>query len=114
MTSLTVTIVFAAALLLKLGLELWLIGRQVRHVARHREALPPAFAGVVSLEAHRKALVALIDGLERRGKRLAIVSAPAKGMTLLNYCRLGPERLKASAQILRTSFAVSTRTASQP
>jgi len=35
----------------------------------------------------------LLHRLKREGKRIAAVSAPAKGMTLLNYCRLGPEIL---------------------
>ncbi|MCK6423811.1 MAG: M48 family metallopeptidase [Burkholderiaceae bacterium] len=84
MTSLTVTIVFAAALLLKLGLELWLIGRQVRHVARHREALPPAFAGVVSLEAHRKAA----DYTLAR-QRLQVIALTWGALVLLGWTLLG-------------------------
>ena len=47
------------------------------------------FADAVS--ANRDALRELIYGLKREGARLALLSAPAKGMTLLNYCRFGPE-----------------------
>lgn len=36
-------------------------------------------------------LVSLLRNLRGRGKTIAVVSTPAKGMTLLNYCRIGPE-----------------------
>ena len=49
------TLAFTVALVTSLGLRLWLSSRQIRHVARHREDLPAAFAGTVSAEAHRKA-----------------------------------------------------------
>jgi STE24 endopeptidase len=35
--------------------QFWLATRQMRHVAQHREQVPPAFAGTVTAEAHRKA-----------------------------------------------------------
>jgi SAM-dependent methyltransferase len=44
--------------------------------------------------ANRIELQALLHDLRRDGKRIVAVSAPAKGMTLLNYCRLGPETLE--------------------
>lgn len=50
-----------------------------------------AFAARVA--ANRSDLVWLLHGLKHEGKRIAGVSAPAKGMTLLNYCRIGPELL---------------------
>ncbi len=53
--SLLLTLAFGAALLAGLGTRYWLATRQVRHVARHREAVPPAFAATVSLAAHQKA-----------------------------------------------------------
>ncbi len=40
---------------------------------------------------HRIELLRLLQNLKHRGKNIAIVSAPAKGMTLLNYARIGPE-----------------------
>ena len=42
---------------------------------------------------NRSELVRLLHNLKSGGKRIAAVSAPAKGMTLLNYCRIGPELL---------------------
>ena len=49
------TLVFALALVASLGLRAWLASRQVRHVARHRDAVPGPFQGTVDLAAHRKA-----------------------------------------------------------
>lgn len=46
---------FAVVLLLSLLLRLWLASRQIRHVARHREAVPAPFAGRISLSAHQRA-----------------------------------------------------------
>ncbi len=49
------TLIFLALLALGTGLQLWLATRQIRHVRAHRDAVPAAFAGRVTLEAHRKA-----------------------------------------------------------
>ena len=43
--------------------------------------------------ANRSELLWLLHNLKHQGKRIAGVSAPAKGMTLLNYCHIGPELL---------------------
>src|SRR4051812_48533738 len=51
----TLTLAFAAFLLAGLAVKFWLSTRQVRHVAQHRDAVPPPFAGTVSLTAHQKA-----------------------------------------------------------
>jgi STE24 endopeptidase len=51
----TLTLVFAAALLASLGLKFWLATRQMRHVAAHRNAVPPAFAATITLAAHQRA-----------------------------------------------------------
>jgi STE24 endopeptidase len=51
----TLTLAFAAFLLASLAVKFWLSTRQVRHVALHRDAVPAAFAGTVSLAAHQKA-----------------------------------------------------------
>lgn len=39
--------------------------------------------------ANRDELASLLSSLKSQGKRIAGVSAPAKGMTLLNYCGIG-------------------------
>lgn len=55
MTSWSWTLLFAVALIVSLLLQAWLATRQARHVARHRDTVPAAFAATVDLEAHRKA-----------------------------------------------------------
>jgi len=45
------------------------------------------------VENHRKELMRLLHYLKRQGKTIAVISAPAKGMTLLNYCHIGPEHI---------------------
>ena len=51
----TLTLVFAAALVASLGLKFWLATRQMRHVATHRDTVPPAFAETITLAAHQRA-----------------------------------------------------------
>ena len=46
---------FVVALVLSTLLKLWLVSRQIRHVATHRDQVPPAFAGSVRLQAHQRA-----------------------------------------------------------
>ena len=50
----TITLLFAAALLLSLVAKFWLATRQMRHVAAHRDQVPAAFVTTVTLEAHRR------------------------------------------------------------
>jgi len=40
------------------------------------------------VEKNRKELVSLLFSLRAKGKKIAAVGAPAKGMTLLNYCHI--------------------------
>lgn len=42
---------------------------------------------------NREALRALLTNLKQSGSKIVAVSAPAKGMTLLNYCSLGTDFL---------------------
>jgi STE24 endopeptidase len=77
------TLAFAVALLSSLVTRYWLATRQVRHVARHRDAVPAAFASTVSLAAHQKAAdytlaKARIDLLE-----IALGAAVLLGWTLI-------------------------------
>jgi STE24 endopeptidase len=53
--SFALTLAFTAALVASLLLRFWLATRQVRHVARHRAAVPSAFSGTVTLAAHQRA-----------------------------------------------------------
>jgi hypothetical protein len=45
------------------------------------------------VKRNRSELTWLLHSLKREGKRIVGVSAPAKGMTLLNYCRIGNDWL---------------------
>lgn len=47
--------VFVIALAGAVSLQWWLNRRQLQHIARHRAAVPAAFADRISLEAHQKA-----------------------------------------------------------
>ena len=49
------TLAFSAFLVASLAVKFWLSTRQVRHVAQHRDGVPPLFARIVSLPAHQKA-----------------------------------------------------------
>lgn len=55
MTSSSFTALFLVALGAGLLTRLWLARRQMRHVAAHRDAVPPAFGAIIGLDAHRKA-----------------------------------------------------------
>ncbi len=83
------------------SLRLWLCGQEERaeHVdsiraLMHEEraagltesACYERFAGEV--EQSRAALVELLNDLQRQGRSIAAYGAPAKGNTLLNYCRI--------------------------
>lgn len=46
-----------------------------------------------SVQNNRENLTWMLKSIKHKGKRIAAVSAPAKGMTLLNYCRIGPDVL---------------------
>jgi SAM-dependent methyltransferase len=45
------------------------------------------------VENNRSQLSWMLQTIKQKGQRIAGVSAPAKGMTLLNYCRIGNETL---------------------
>ena len=49
------TVLFSVALVASLLLKFWLTSRQVRHVAGHRDTVPPAFRQTVTLGAHQRA-----------------------------------------------------------
>ena len=53
--SLVFTLVFATALVASLVTRFYLASRQVRHVIRHRDQVPGAFADTIALASHQKA-----------------------------------------------------------
>lgn len=58
--------------------------------------------------AHRTELIALLHSLKAKGASLVGVSAPAKGMTLLNYCHIGPELLDFMTEKSRLKIGLYT------
>ncbi|MDP2593796.1 MAG: methyltransferase domain-containing protein, partial [bacterium] len=62
-----------------------------RDVGLTSEAAHHAFAK--KIETNKKKLLELLASLRAAGKRIAGYSAPAKGNTLLNYYRIGPDTL---------------------
>jgi SAM-dependent methyltransferase len=45
------------------------------------------------VEAHRKDFVAMLQDLRKKGNRIAGLTFPARAVTLLNFCGIGPETL---------------------
>ena len=74
---------FAAALGLGLLLRFWLSSRQIRHVAQHREHVPAAFAGTISLAAHQKAADYTLAKARLGLLEMALGAAVLLGWTLL-------------------------------
>ncbi len=84
------SLVFLALLGASLATQLWLARRHVRHVARHRAAVPAAFADKILLSAHQKAAdytlakvrFGRVDGLI--GAALLVVWTLGGGLELLD------------------------------
>lgn len=107
------TLAFAAALVTGLGVKFWLASRQIRHVARHRDEVPAAFASTVSLAAHQKAAGYTITKARLGLLELAFGAAVLLAWTLLGgldalnqawLAALGPGMAQQLA--LLASFAV--------
>lgn len=77
------TLVFAAVLAASLLTRLWLSTRQARHVARHRDAVPAAFAQTVTLAAHQRAADYTLAKLRFGLVMLAVEATVLLGWTLL-------------------------------
>ena len=78
-----ITLVFALALISGLLLKFWLASRQIRHVARHRNAVPAEFAQQISLTAHQKAADYTITQARFGMLEMAWGAATITGWTLL-------------------------------
>jgi hypothetical protein len=46
----------------------------------------------------REKLLAVLEDLKAKGKRIAAYGAPAKGNTMLNYCQIGPDLLEYAVE----------------
>lgn len=84
MQALLLTSCFVAALLVSLALKYWLATRQMRHVARHRDAVPAAFVATIPLAAHQKAA----DYTLAKG-RFGLLSTAFGAAVLLGWTLLG-------------------------
>jgi STE24 endopeptidase len=78
------SLLFAAFLLLMVGLKYWLAWRQMSHVAAHADRVPARFADRISLEAHRKAAAYTIAR-----QRLGLVETAVGAIVLLALTLLG-------------------------
>jgi STE24 endopeptidase len=81
--SLLLTLLFSAALVLGLLTRFYLSSRQIRHVARHRDNVPAAFAGTITLTSHQKAADYTITKARFGLLELAWGAAVLLGWTLL-------------------------------
>jgi len=81
--SLAFTLAFALALVAGLVVKFWLATRQVRHVARHRQAVPAAFEQAITLDAHQKAADYTIAKTRLGVIEMAWAAAVLLGWTLL-------------------------------
>jgi STE24 endopeptidase len=83
MNPVVLSLAFSAAILASLLVKCWLSARQMRHVAAHRGAVPPAFAATVALQAHQKAADYTLAKLRFGIASDAFGSAVLIGWTLL-------------------------------
>jgi len=82
-SSLVLTLIFAGVLVVSLLVRFWLASRQIRHVARYRNAVPRAFAQNITLEAHQKAADYTVTKARFGLLELAFGAAVLLGWTLL-------------------------------
>ena len=82
-TTLAFTFVFAAALVVGLLTRFYLASRQVRHVMRHRDQVPAAFAGTIALTSHQKAADYTVTKARFGMFEIAFGAAVLLGWTLL-------------------------------
>jgi STE24 endopeptidase len=82
-SSFHLSLALALALLCNVLLKFWLNTRQVRFVARHRAAVPAAFAGTLGLADHQKAADYTLAKIRISQLDIAIDAACLLGWTLL-------------------------------
>ena len=83
MTPLLFTAVFATVLVFGLLIRFYLATRQIRHVAKHRAAVPAAFVKTISLASHQKAADYTITKARFGLLEMAFGAALLLGWTLL-------------------------------
>ena len=99
------TWLFLAALAAATLMRLWLALRQMAHVRAHRDAVPPGFADVMPLAAHRKAAEALAGphGAPRPASDLAARIEQARGF----YAGVGAREVRRPAFMSLLNAAVA-------
>src|SRR5471032_3165164 len=83
MYSLAFSILFVSFLFLTLIVRFWLASRHIRHVLRHRAAVPPEFAEKIPLAAHQKAADYTVAKTKFGLLALLVNTAVLIGFTLL-------------------------------
>ncbi len=86
-------LLFAAFLLATLAVKLWLTSRHIRHVARHRDAVPEQFAHKIPLAAHQKAADYTIAKSKLKIVLLTLNTVAVLGFTLLGGLQWLSEQL---------------------
>lgn len=82
--SLLWTLVFVTLVLLTLGVQMWLAGRQIRHVASHRQHVPAAYSHTITLDEHQKAADYTVAKL-----RLGLLETGVGSVVLVMWTLLG-------------------------
>jgi len=84
MQALALTTLFALSVVVSLLVKVWLATRQMRHVAAHRDKVPEAFSGSITLAAHRKAADYTLEK-----SRFGLLSTAFGAALLLGWTLLG-------------------------
>ncbi len=84
MLSFAFSVLFVIFFMLTLGLRYWLASRHVRHVMRHRDAVPAEFADKIPLAAHQKAANYTVAKT-----RFGLLHAVWSGLVLVGFTLLG-------------------------
>jgi len=77
------TLLFVAVLTIGVVTRLWLASRQIRHVARHRDAVPEVFAHRISLTSHQRAADYTVARTRMSIVETVVDAAVLIGLTLL-------------------------------
>lgn len=90
------TLLFVVVLTIGVAVRLWLASRQIRHVARHRDAVPDVFAERIRLRSHQRAA----DYTIARTRLGMIETVVDSGMLIVLTLMGGLQALAVSTQAL--------------
>jgi STE24 endopeptidase len=94
MYSYAFSVLFVAFLLVTLAVRFWLASRHIRHILRHRDAVPPGFAEKIPLAAHQKAADYTIAKT-----RLGLLTMLFGAVIMIGFTLLGGLQLLSTALI---------------